>query len=175
MAAGETEGEIGFDIDWDVLPASTQAWVLPLVPAVSSDGITAEDVAYVMVPGISRDPLTGQTRLSLSSQGAYVDICFTEGNDKCVIYYPGGGFSSLAPNNDIVSDCMDYGVAIGMVTYRLPAGDRFKTIQDCEEALYAMVSAGGRFGESGIEPDTSVFYRSACRLWKSTCLCGIFP
>lgn len=29
LTAGETEGEIGFDIDWDVLPASTQAWVLP--------------------------------------------------------------------------------------------------------------------------------------------------
>lgn len=175
LTAGETEGEIGFDIDWDALPVSTQTWVLPLSLTVTSGLIKSDDTAWVMVPGICRDPLTGQIRMYLSSEGAYVDVFYTEGNDKCIIYYPGGGFSNLTQNNDIAPDCLANGVSIGMVTYRLPDGDRTRTVQDCEEALFAMASAGGRFGESDVEPDTSVFYRSACRLWKSTCLCGIFP
>ena len=118
LTAGETEGEIGFDIDWDALPVSTQTWVLPLSLTVTSGLIKSDDTAWVMVPGICRDPLTGQIRMYLSSEGAYVDVFYTEGNDKCIIYYPGGGFSNLTQNNDIAPDCLANGVSIGMVTYQ---------------------------------------------------------
>ncbi len=155
MAKGETSASLVVRIDREKADAAYNGrpFVLP-VKARAGEAYQTDSKLMHIVLKINR--MSEIETVSLSSSGAYAEICYANPpSDKAILFCPGGGYGNLTPEEMTMAKDIfkDKGVTLAILHYRLPEGDWRRPYNDAVELLEKlkyMASEWGGYKKIGI-------------------------